>query len=98
MKKNLSLEIKKIANKDVINAIGDLSNVSVDTVKMISSLSKENDLYSEVFIRIADTIRLGLDTYTIRRIAENIFEDIQNSRNKLLGIKEEFAKTNVKAA
>lgn len=98
MDKNLSLEVKKIADKNIINAIGEFTNVDEETIKMITSLCKENKLYSRIFVKLADEIRLGIDSQTIKRIAENMKEDILKTKAKQDGIVEEFAQYKNKAA
>lgn len=74
-----SLSTNKIANKQIINAIGDFTNVSEDTVKLIVDLCEASDLYNQIFIKLADEIRIGIDTQTIRIIAKIIKEDLENT-------------------
>lgn len=98
MNKNLSLEIKKIADKNITKAIGEFTNVDEKTIKMISSLCKENKFYSGIFVKLADEIRLGIDAKTIKRIAENMKEDISKTKVKQNGIVEKFVQYKNKAA
>lgn len=98
MNNKLSLDIKELANKDTINAVGDFTDVSVHTIKMIIDLCKDDDIYVNIFLKLRSEIQLGIDTKTIKRIAENIKEDIEKNSTRLSGKKVEFIQGNDIAA
>ena len=98
MNNKLSLDIRELANKDIINTVDDFTNVSDHTIKMIIDLCKDDDIYTNIFVKLSSEIKLGIDTKTIKRIAENMKEDIERNSALLSGKKIEFIQRNDIAA